>query len=40
MLLTGGDDDAALPGSAPHLGKPYALDALEHMILQLLGRSI
>jgi two-component system, response regulator PdtaR len=39
MLLTGGDDDAALPGSAPHLGKPYALDALEHMILQLLDRS-
>jgi CheY-like chemotaxis protein len=39
MLLTGSDDDVALPGSAPHLGKPYALDALEHMILQLLDRS-
>jgi DNA-binding response OmpR family regulator len=39
MLLTGSDDDAALPGSALHLDKPYALDALEHMILQLLDRS-
>jgi CheY-like chemotaxis protein len=40
MLLTGSDDDAALPGSVPHLGKPYALDALERTIRQLLGRSI
>jgi CheY-like chemotaxis protein len=40
MLLTGGDDDAALPGYAPHLGKPYALDALERTVRQLLGRLI
>ena len=39
MLLTGSDDDAALPGSVPHLGKPYALDALERTVLQLLDRS-
>ena len=39
MLLTGSDDDAALPGSAPHLGKPYALDALERTVRQLLDRS-
>ena len=41
MLLTGSDeDDAALPGSAPQLDKPYALDALERAVRQLLGRSI
>ena len=39
MLLTGSDDDAALPGSVPHLGKPYALDALERTVRQLLDRS-
>ena len=40
MLLTGSDDDdAALPGSAPQLGKPYALDALERAVRQLLDRS-
>jgi hypothetical protein len=40
MLLTGDEGDAALPGSAPHLGKPYALDVLERTVLQLLGRSM
>ena len=40
MLLTGSDDDdAALPGSAPQLGKPYAPDALERTVRQLLDRS-
>ena len=37
MLLTGSDDDAALLGSVPHLGKPYTLDALEQTVLHLLG---
>jgi two-component system, response regulator PdtaR len=41
MLLTGSDDDdAALPGSAPQLDKPYAPDVLERTVRQLLGRSI
>jgi two-component system, response regulator PdtaR len=41
MLLTGSDDDdAALPGSAPQLDKPYVLDALERTVRKLLGRSI
>src|SRR3954453_8954378 len=39
MLLTGSDDGTALPGSVPHLGKPYALAALERTVRQLLGRS-
>jgi CheY-like chemotaxis protein len=40
MLLTGSDDDdAALPGSVPQLGKPYAPDALERTVRQLLDRS-
>src|SRR4051812_2151546 len=39
MLLTGCDDDVALPGSVPRLGKPYALEALERTVRQLLDRS-
>src|SRR4051794_20970258 len=37
MLLTGSDDGTALPGSVPHLAKPYGLDTLERMIRQLLA---